>query len=114
MKPLIVNGLHMSPDFPTATFERAYAHVNSMVTGSSWEHFSAAWNAISLRFLSLAADERLFLDSINAKDAGRSHQLRFEQERYLFNFFSNGFSAFEAFFTAFLLLGVSSLQRISQ
>jgi hypothetical protein len=104
-KALAVNGLVMPSDFPTLSFERTYAPFASKPSSFACEHFSAAWNAISFRFLAMDAEGDLFAESITALDASTSLERRYHQERHLFGFFSNGFSAFEAFFYGMFAVG---------
>lgn len=106
-QPLKVNGLLMPPDFPTTLFERVYSRARLRSTShvSAYEHFNAAWNAISFRYLALCNDGDAFTASVSAPDGGASLQERYQQERHLFGFFSNGFSAFESFFYGMFAIG---------
>lgn len=106
-QPLVLNGLLMPPDFPTAAFERAYARAGRKARSSAalYEHFSAAWNAISFRYLALCSEGDDFTASITAPDSVASLEQRYRQERYLFGFFSAGFSAFEAYFYGMFAIG---------
>jgi hypothetical protein len=106
-QPLKVNGLLMPPDFPTTLFERVYSRARLRSTShvSAYEHFNAAWNAISFRYLALCDDGDAFTASVSAPDGGASLQERYQQERHLFGFFSNGFSAFESFFYGMFAIG---------
>jgi hypothetical protein len=104
-KGLAINGLVMPTDFPTISFEKTYVLLSSKPGNFAYEHFSAAWNAVSLRFLALDAEGDQFAESITALDASTSLDRRYQQERHLFGFFSNGFSAFEAFFYGMFAVG---------
>jgi hypothetical protein len=98
---LATNNLLMPSDFPTESFERAYSRAKPAAT----DHFNAAWNAISLRFLTMCAEGEAFRTAITAADAGTSFEQRYNQERHLFGFFSNGLSAFESFFYGMFSVG---------
>jgi hypothetical protein len=106
-QPLKVNGLLMPPDFPTPLFERVYSRalLRSTSHASAYEHFTAAWNAISFRYLALCDDGDAFTTSVSAPNGGASLEQRYRQERHLFGFFSNGFSAFESFFYGMFAIG---------
>ena len=106
-QPLQVNGLLMPPDFPTTSFERVYsrARLRASSQASAYEHFNAAWNAISFRYLALCDDGAAFTASVSAPDGRASLEQRYRQERHLFGFFTNGFSAFESFFYAMFAIG---------
>lgn len=106
-QPLAINGLLMPPDFPTAAFERAYARARRKASASTvlYDHFSAAWNAISFRYLDLCAEGDGFTASITAPPGVASFEQRYRQERHLFGFFSTGFSAFEAYFYGMFAIG---------
>jgi hypothetical protein len=106
-QPLSINGLVMPADFPTVAFERAYSHTKKRVRGraTQFEHFAAAWNAISFRFLALCDDGDQFSSSIEMQGAEANLQQRYLQERHLFGFFGNGFSTFESFFYGMFAIG---------
>src|SRR5262249_27910880 len=105
--PLTVNGLLMSADFPAALFERGYVRVRqrAVTHRHQFDHFAAAWNAISIRYLALAASGDEFARLIVQPDAGADPQNRYQQESHLFGLFSNGFSAFEAYFYGMFAVG---------
>jgi hypothetical protein len=105
--PLAANNLFMPLDFPTAAFERAYsrARLRAASQAPTFDHFNAAWNAISLRFLTLCAEGESFAAAISNVDSGEAFEQRYRQERHLFGFFCNGFSAFEAFFYGMFAVG---------
>lgn len=105
---LTVNGLEMPADFPAAPFERMYIHVRASLAGQdppAFEHFSSAWNALSFRYLGLVAEGDDFTRSITSPGGAQSLEHRYIQERHLFGFFSNGFSAFESYFYGMFAIG---------
>jgi hypothetical protein len=104
---LAVNGLVMPTDFPSAPFEVAYSRVVTLAGRhpANVEHFMAAWNAISLRFLALISDGDEFTASIGRTGSTASLEERYSQERHLFGFFSNVFSSFEAYFYGMFAVG---------
>jgi hypothetical protein len=106
--PLTANGLLMPADFPTAPFERSYVRVRrrAAMHGAVFEQFGGAWNALSMRYVALAANGDEFTRLITQPSgAAPDPQQRFEQESRLFGLFSNGFSAFEAYFYGMFAVG---------
>ncbi len=96
----------MPPDFPTPPFERTYACIGRLpLVDPAREHFTAAWNAISFRFAAMCTEGDYFTASIGSPDTPANLEQRYRQEHYLFGFFSNGFSAFEAYFYGLYALG---------
>jgi hypothetical protein len=104
--PLAINGLLMPPDFPFATYERAYERVTLRVQAhASYIHFVGAWNALSFRYLTMIDEGAAFTASITAPNAQGDIALRYPQERHLFGFFGSGFSIFEAFYYGMYAVG---------
>lgn len=104
--PLAVNRLLMPHDFPATPFERSYGRVRQRAAThrDQFEHFAGAWNAVSIRYLALTTDGDEFTRLI-AQSEGTDPQRRYQQERHLFGLFSNGFSAFEAYFYGMFAVG---------
>jgi hypothetical protein len=104
---LVVNGLTMPPDFPAGSFERAYSRVNRRAAKGTAqiENFNAAWNAVSMRFLSLEREGNSFIQCLRAHGGAPNPHQRHDQEHHLFSFFSNGFAVFEAFFYGMFTVG---------
>jgi hypothetical protein len=106
---LSINALTMPDDFPATQFEAVYKKLGSTY-GGRFEYdvfIFQALNAIAYRFKALAEYDQSFTASFNAHRADTGQPFRYEQERDLFGFFSNGFSVFEAF--SFALFGVGTL-----
>jgi hypothetical protein len=106
--PLTVNALLMPADFPAAAFERSYLRVRRRATSqaSLFEHFSGAWNAVSMRYTAIVAHGDEFTRLITAPSGtAPDPRHRYEQEEHLFALFSNGFSAFEAYFYGMFAIG---------
>jgi len=98
----------MPSEFPAAPFERVYLRMRASLAGQhppAFEHFSSAWNALSFRYLGLAAEGEDFTKSITSPEGSRGLEHRYLQERHLFGFFSNGFSAFESYFYGMFAIG---------
>lgn len=106
--PLKTNGLVMPGDFPTGHYNAVYDRTLARVTAAATVHdqFAGAWNAVAYRFLAMADEERTF-PSLIANTAPEP-SIRYQQERSLFGFFSNGFSVFESAFYALFALGTLS------
>jgi hypothetical protein len=105
--PLSSNGQVMSADFPVVGYERAFNHVRAHINvqGPCYEHFAGAWNALSFRFRSMVDEEGQFAEAVTGRDAGETVDNRYCQERHLFGFFSNGFSAFDSYFYGMFSIG---------
>lgn len=103
--PLKTNGLLMPVDFPTAQYNDVYERTLSQVTASPaiHEQFAGAWNAVAYRFQAMADDEIAFTSLV--VQTAPEPPIRYQQERSLFGFFSNGFSVFEATFYGVFALG---------
>lgn len=106
MPPLTPNGLTPHHDFPFEPYEAVHAKVYSRWAGtSSYRQYSGAWNALAYRFqgsIDAGTQFQISLRDFGAHPA--SHQ-RYQQEAALFNFFSNGFAAFEALFYGLFAVG---------
>lgn len=105
-RPLPTNGLLMPPEFPGVAYERVHtkAQTRAMSHPIPYDHFSGAWNALSIRYLALLEEGKNFTDMITAKGATSADD-RYRQEKSLFAFFGNGFSTFEACFYGIYALG---------
>ncbi|MEH2551636.1 hypothetical protein V1283_008281 [Bradyrhizobium sp. AZCC 2262] len=106
-EPLSVNGLVMPRDFPVASFEAVQRRIQpfAQTQNDLYIHFAGAWNAISYRYLSLVDDGETFTGSLKKHGSSPPAVERYNQERALFGFFSNGFSVFEAFFYGMFAIG---------
>ena len=103
--PLTTNGLLMPADFPSAGYEELHKRVVKLHSKPAYGHFAGAWNGISYRFNALADYDEAFTQSISTHGPAPNPAERYRQERDLFGFFSNGFSAFESFFYGAFALG---------
>lgn len=106
MPSLSNNGLTVHRDFPIAPYEAVHAHVaNKWSQAATYSHYTGAWNALAYRFHgAVDAGNRFQKSLINFGPHPAPHQ-RYHQEEALFNFFSNGFSAFEAMFYGLFAVG---------
>jgi len=106
-EPLSVNGLIMPPDFPAASFEAVQRKIQpfAQTKDDLYAHFAGAWNAISYRYLSLVDYGEAFTGSLRKHGSAPPAVERYNQERVLFGFFSNGFSVFEAYFYGMFAIG---------
>jgi hypothetical protein len=106
-----MNGLIMPDDFPADHYEAVHHKVGAKYAGRPESQlFFEALNAIAYRFKALADYDQSFAASFNPPRDGQPY--RYEQERDLFGFFSNGYSVFEAF--AFALFAVGALMDPSR
>jgi hypothetical protein len=106
MPILTTNGLTPHPDFPVQPYEAVHAAVvRNWQNTEFYVHFSGAWNALAYRFQGAIEAGEQFQRSLIAHGAHPVPAERYEQERALFDFFSNGFSAFEAAFYGMFAIG---------
>jgi len=100
------NGLEMADNFPTTQYESIYKIVSAKKAGhSSYEHFSGAWNALAYRYRAAVDHKDSFIDSIRENGSTPPPEIRYLQEKILFDFFSSSFSAFEALFYGLYAIG---------
>lgn len=106
MPNLKSNGLTPHADFPSELYDAVHAKVVARwSTELSYHHYSGAWNALAYRFHGTIEAGAKFQRSLRGYGAHPAPHQRFEQEEALFNFFSNGFAAFEALFYGLFAIG---------
>ena len=106
MPNLTLNGLAPHVDFPVGPYEAVHAAVVAhWSTAASYQQYSAAWNALAYRFHGAVEAGAKFQKSLRDFGSHPAPQQRFQQEEALFNFFSNGFAAFEALFYGLFAIG---------
>jgi hypothetical protein len=106
MRPLAINSYTMPADFPADAFENVFEAAQRHSESQSHGHFIGAWNAVSYRYVALAEYDKSFTSSIKKHGvAPASGQARYEQERDLFGFAGNAYSAFDAFYYAMFAIG---------
>lgn len=126
MPTLSNNGLNAHQDFPATPYESVHVQVGSRWSQeASYFHYAGAWNALAYRFHGAVDAGVRFQKSLNDFGSHPAPRQRYQQEEALFNFFSNGFAAFEAMFyglfavgsfidpKAFLLTTPKEQQRVS-
>jgi hypothetical protein len=94
-------------DFPSAPYESINRRITRIAVPPShlWEHFAGAWSALSYRYAAMAEYETALTASFGTTAAGSNPEGRYNQEKCLFGFFSNGFSVFESGFYALYSVG---------
>ncbi len=92
----------MPSDFPSEPFEAIHKKLASSSNGREdiYFQFAGAWKALSYRYLALTEHGDSFAAAVTKFGTSPDAIRRYEQERDLFGFFSNGFAAFEAYFYA--------------
>lgn len=106
MPNLTLNGLVPQVDFPLGPYEAIHAVVFARwSTAASYQQYSGAWNALAYRFHGSVEAGAKFQKSLRDSGSQPAPQQRFHQEEALFNFFSNGFAAFEALFYGLFAIG---------
>lgn len=103
---LYSNGLQIPSSFPIASYEIVYRSVEAKQAAHPlYEHFSGAWNALAYRFRATIDRGDEFILAFAQHGAEPPPEERYLQECLLFEFFSSGFSAFEAAFYGFYTIG---------
>jgi hypothetical protein len=104
---LKINGLTMPEEFPAGAFENIHTELVKFAETNPdlYSQFGGAWNALSYRYLSLVEAGIAFTKSIDTYGSAPNAPRRYEQERLLFEFFSNGFSVYEAYFYGMYAIG---------
>lgn len=106
MPALTPNGLIAHGDFPFEPYEAVHAMVAANWSGAaSYHHYSGAWNALAYRFHGSIDAGAKFQKSLKDFGSHPAPHQRYQQEEALFNFFSNGFAAFEALFYGLFTIG---------
>lgn len=106
MPALTPNGLIPHDDFPFEPYEAVHAKVaGQWSAAASYHQYSGAWNALAYRFHGSIEAGARFQKSLKVFGSHPAPHQRFEQEEALFNFFSNGFAAFEALFYGLFTIG---------
>jgi hypothetical protein len=108
MSVLSINNLDVAADFPSAAYEAVCAKTSGYSKHPAHPMLIGALYAVSYRFNALAEYGDKLVDSIKLHGAGPGNPQRYEQERDLFGFFSNGFSALESF--AFGMFAVGAIK----
>lgn len=103
---LSTNGLLAPAHFPVAQYEAIHKQVVSMRGNHElYDQFGGAWNAVAYRFSAVIDSGATFIDSLERHGSAPSPSERYLQERCLFEFYSAGFSVFEATFYALHVIG---------
>jgi hypothetical protein len=74
-----------------------------------YEHFAGAWNALAYRYQAVIDAGEAFSDLIAAHGTTPAPDVRYQQERALFDFYSAGFSVFEC--TCYALYAIGAFIR---
>ena len=106
MPVLSNNGLTTHEDFPFAPYEAIHTQVgNRWSQEATYTHYTSAWNALAYRFNGAVDAGAGFQKSLKDFGSHPAPHQRYQQEVALFNFFSNGFAAFEALFYGLFSIG---------
>src|SRR5262249_1795612 len=100
-------GINMPPDFPTDAHNEVVEKLGPYQPQNPrlLSEVAAAWNAVAIRFKTVAnADER-YTFSIMSNEASSSPDERVVQQEALFTFFVNGHAALESFAYAAFAIG---------
>lgn len=106
MPALSNNGLPAHQDFPVAPYEAVHKLVVERWSEElSYSQFTGAWNAVAYRFHGALDAGGTFQKTLRDFGSHPAPNQRYQQEAALFNFFSNGFSVFEAMFYGLFAIG---------
>jgi len=88
---------YLPPDFPRDKYEKIRTKVLQYKDNFQlqYQQFSGGWRSLVYRYLACTKHSDDYINIIKKDRISPSHFLRYEQERELFNFFTNGLSAIE-------------------
>jgi len=88
---------YLPPDFPQDKYKKIYTKVLHYKDNFQLQcqQFSGGWRSLVYRYLACTKHSDDYINIIKKDRISPSHFLRYEQERELFNFFTNGLSAIE-------------------
>lgn len=112
MAVLSINGLDVPDDFPSAEFEAVCSKTQNYKTHPAHPMLLGALQGTAYRFNALAEYEDKLRASIGIHGPGPGNPYRYQQERDLFGFFSNGFSSLESL--AFAMFAVGAIKDLPQ
>ena len=96
----------MPPDFPIDAYESVHGRVvTARGNDPLYDHYAGAWNAVAYRFRGAIDSGESFVASMEAHGSTPEPLERYVQERALFEFFSCGFSVFDAAFYTLYTFG---------
>lgn len=106
------NGVEMPAEFPTSEFNAVHA---ALVPCSStypefWTECMGGWNAVAIRFKTMADADDVFTKSFSQSTAPPSDE-RYNQEAALFSFFVAGYAVIESFAYSLYVVGAMLRQR---
>jgi hypothetical protein len=83
--------------FPKDKYEKIYIKVLQYKDNfqSQYQQFTGGWKSLVYRYFACTKHSDDYINIIKKDRISPSHFLRYEQERELFNFFTNGLSAIE-------------------
>lgn len=97
---LSIVGLVAPRDFAVAPYKAIHSRVCTKKDAypHSWNQYAGAWSAVAYRFLSCAAHDKAFSESIHWAGDAPPQSERYNQERELFNFFMAGLATIESLY----------------
>jgi hypothetical protein len=103
---LTTNGIDVPADFPTGPYENIHAIVAAKRSShANYGHYAGASNAVAYRFKAAIEYGDAFALSLKTHSTAPAPQGRYNQEKFLFGFFSSGFSVLESVFFELFVLG---------
>lgn len=88
---------YLPPDFPQNKYEKIHTKVLQYKDNFQlqYQQFSGGWRSLVYRYLACIKHSNDYIEFFKKNRTSPSYFLRYEQERELFNFFTNGLSAIE-------------------
>lgn len=100
--------LELPDDFPVAAVDSLHAYLSdrdpTATQATEWREWAQALNGLAFRFRACDEDWAAALESIGRSDAPPQPE-RYYQERWLFGFFFQGYSAIECFYYGMYFIG---------
>lgn len=105
---LVTIGLEMPDDFPSKPYNEIHQLIQRIERDSHphfWDNYGRAWNTLARRFLACSESDEQFRASLKRAGTAPQPEERNIQEKVLFHFFCDGFSAIECLCYALFTMG---------
>lgn len=102
---------YLPPDFPQDKYEKIHTKVLQYKDNFQLQcqQFSGGWRSLVYRYLACTKHSDDYIKIIKKDRISPSYFLRYEQERELFNFFTNGLSAIETLgYTLYMICSIDN------
>jgi hypothetical protein len=102
---------YLPPDFPRDKYEKIHTKVLQYKDNFQlqYQQFSGGWRSLVYRYLACTKHSDDYIKIIKKDRISPSYFLRYEEERELFNFFTNGLSAIETLgYTLYMICSIDN------